>query len=112
MNGFCHIEKGLVNAEFLNVRGVFLKKLYQFFGVFQVDVYKRQDILCSSATVFTYSNSFVVMGILLLGVIIIRNTKKVIFIRNWTLTCGDTLGMIIKVCWIYLRVYPLIGKKR
>ena len=29
MNGFCHIEKGLVNAEFLNVRGVFLKKLYQ-----------------------------------------------------------------------------------
>ena len=38
MNGFCHIEKGLVNAEFLNVRGVFLKKLYQFFGVFQVKV--------------------------------------------------------------------------
>ena len=38
VNGLCHVQECLVNAEFFNVRGIVLQQMMQFLGAFYVEI--------------------------------------------------------------------------
>ena len=38
VNGFCHVQKGLIDAEFLNIRGIFGKQVQHLSGITGVNI--------------------------------------------------------------------------